>query len=25
LSIQQELLQIRDLLTVNGPHNPAII
>jgi DNA-binding transcriptional MerR regulator len=25
LSIQQELLQIRELLTVNGPHNPAII
>ena len=25
LSIQQELLQIRELLTVNGPQNPAII
>jgi DNA-binding transcriptional MerR regulator len=24
-SIQQELLQIRELLTVNGPQNPAII
>jgi DNA-binding transcriptional MerR regulator len=25
LSIQQELLQIRELLTLNGPQNPAII